>query len=658
MTDTSPQPIPVPDGLPEREHALMFMDLDNFKAVNDTCGHSAGDELLRQLTVVMLTRMRGSDTLARLGGDEFGVLLEDCPLDHARQIAEDFARPVGEVFATISGTNENTPLVFDREVARGEYFRGTDVDTRRRVAVLGSTVAQTLFPGVEPLGRQVTVNGVRFRVIGVFADQGTTFGVDRNLEVHVPVTTAQRLFDVRRVDALAVKAPSTEGIEDLQERIVDTLEAKDAKTSALKRRFEKLGWQSVLVIDGPGLDEPWMSNAYTSRQVMAAIEEERREFVFVTPERVTRPEFIERLQRNTIDVFVIDEAHCVSQWGHDFRPAYLRLREVVEALGDPPVLALTATATERVIEDVRQRLGRPEMHVVATGIHRENLRAEVVRVADEEDKLRQLGRRLAGGVGAAGGTGIVYTSTIKDCEAVAEHLASLGHEVARYHGRLGARERHDNQDRFMAGELDAMVATNAFGMGIDKPDIRFVLHYNLPGSLEAYYQEAGRAGRDGEPADCVLFYLPEDRNTQVYFGNGRYPKREHFRAVHRALTRLGEGASFDEMTEAAEEVARSKVQVALSAFEDFGIVEQPEPGRLRLLRPKLGKSELDELAALYEERAEGDRERLQAMVRYAQTALCRWRAIVEYFGGEAGFERCGHCDSCDGVGGGSGAGGG
>lgn len=130
----------------------------------------------------------------------------------------------GEVFATVNGTNENSPLVFDRELARGEYFRGTDVDTRRRVAVLGSTVARTLFGEVDPLGRQVTVNGVRFRVVGVFADQGTTFGVDRNLEVHVPVTTAQRLFDLERLDALAVKAPSTDGIEDLQARIVQALE--------------------------------------------------------------------------------------------------------------------------------------------------------------------------------------------------------------------------------------------------------------------------------------------------------------------------------------------------------------------------------------------------------------------------------------------------
>jgi putative ABC transport system permease protein len=132
----------------------------------------------------------------------------------------------GEVFATVNGTNENTPRVFDRRVDRGEYFRGADVDTRRRVAVLGSTVARTLFPDVEPLGRQVTVNGVRFRVVGVFADQGTTFGVDRNLEVHVPVTTAQRLFDADRVDALAVKAATTEGIEGLQERIVAALEER------------------------------------------------------------------------------------------------------------------------------------------------------------------------------------------------------------------------------------------------------------------------------------------------------------------------------------------------------------------------------------------------------------------------------------------------
>jgi ATP-dependent DNA helicase RecQ len=380
-------------------------------------------------------------------------------------------------------------------------------------------------------------------------------------------------------------------------------------------------------------------------EILEAIGKEGRDFVFVTPERLAQPEFLETLKTNLIDIFVIDEAHCISQWGHDFRPSYLHLRAAVETLGNPRILALTATATPAVVDDIRRQLGREEMEIIDVGVYRENLRMEVIPAPGEEAKREALPRLL----GEMEGMGIVYVSTIKDCEEVAGHLRSLGFDAVRYHGRLGARERKRNQDRFMAGEARVIVATNAFGMGIDKPDIRFVVHYNLPGSLESYYQEAGRAGRDGEPARCVLLYQPEDKNTQVFFLNGRYPKREHFLAVYQALARLKadhQEVTAGEVRRRTAGVAQTKVKVVLATMKDLEMVAETSPGEYRLLRTGLGGEELDAMADLYEKRAEADRDRLRRMVLYAQTALCRWKAILDYFGEEADWDRCGHCDNC------------
>ena len=396
-----------------------------------------------------------------------------------------------------------------------------------------------------------------------------------------------------------------------------------------------------------GMDAAQVNSTLTAQEesaVMEQIGKEQREFVFVTPERLARPDFLSTLRTNLIDVFVIDEAHCISQWGHDFRPDYLRLREAIEALGNPRVLALTATATPEVVEDILRQLGREDMEVVDTGIFRENLHFEVIPVRDEAHKRENLARLLR----EIEGTGIVYTSTVRDCDEVTAWLESLGMPVAHYHGRLSTRERKRAQDRFMSGELEAVVATSAFGMGIDKPDIRFVLHYNMPGSLESYYQEAGRAGRDGEPARCILLYQPEDRNTQLFFLNSRYPKKEHFAAVYRALDRLkadSEPADLREIQRRSD-VALAKVRVVLATMKDLGLAEEPEAGQLRLLRAGLSPAELDEMAHQYEQRAEKDRERLKRMVLYAQTARCRWKVLSDYFGEEMEGP-CGHCDNCD-----------
>jgi ATP-dependent DNA helicase RecQ len=389
-----------------------------------------------------------------------------------------------------------------------------------------------------------------------------------------------------------------------------------------------------------------------------------RGFVFVTPERLAKPEFLVRLKRNRVDLLVIDEAHCLSQWGHDFRPAYLRLRHAIETLGQPTVLALTATATPRVIEDIRGQLGRDSMAVVHTGIYRENLTLAVVSVASEEEKRGQLLRLIA----RDSGPGIVYTSTVRDCRAVSELLATAGHRVIPYHGRLTGPQRRAHHDQFMRGAVDWVVATNAFGMGIDKPDIRYVVHYNLPGSLEAYYQEAGRAGRDGKAARCVLLHLPRDRATQIFFLNGRYPARQHFSRVLVALKRLGameHPVTAGAVQAEAKSVAKAKVSVALDRLKSLDALGEPAIGRFRLLQPRLAPTLLQELEAEYRQRAAGDRQRLQDMIQFAQTRLCRWSNLLAYFDpetpgdegdravlagpaedGKRVVERCGHCDNC------------
>ena len=386
-------------------------------------------------------------------------------------------------------------------------------------------------------------------------------------------------------------------------------------------------------------------SASETRENFGQIDEDSAEFVFTTPERLTDASFLERLQGRKIDLFVVDEAHCISEWGHDFRPAFLGLRDARRALGSPQVLALTATATDAVVQDILQRLDVPGARVLNTGVYRPNLSYEVARTPNEVEKERVLLRTLK----ESEGSGIVYCATVKACNAVADRLESLGVAAARYHGRLGARQRRENQDRFMAGELKAVVATNAFGMGIDKPDIRFVVHYQIPGSLEAYYQESGRAGRDGVPARCVLLYQVEDRRTQQFFLGGRYPGVLDVVSVYRSLEtapQAGQGHTLEEVRSGAAGVATPKVRVALNVLKEAGIVREARGSRFTLLRRDVPGPELEEFARQYEERSQADRARLERMLQYAQSALCHWKILLEYFGDEAEWDRCGHCDNC------------
>ncbi|HYD97313.1 MAG TPA: ATP-dependent DNA helicase RecQ [Noviherbaspirillum sp.] len=379
--------------------------------------------------------------------------------------------------------------------------------------------------------------------------------------------------------------------------------------------------------------------------VLESIRQADNEFVFATPERLADPDFLATIRQHRVSLFVIDEAHCISHWGHDFRPAYLQLGAAINALGNPTVLALTATATGNVVDDIIRQLGLPDMHVINTGIYRSNLHYRVAAATSESEKLDTVLRLVR----ETGGSGIVYTATVKAVEEVHDALKEAGESVTFYHGQMAARARHANQDAFMSGACRVMVATNAFGMGIDKPDIRFVIHYQIPANLEAYYQESGRAGRDGEDAECVLLFYAKDKQVQQFFLARRYPGVEDLGEVYAALQAL---ATEHPRVSAAQvqahlgQVSDTRLQVSLKLLKDGGFLEQDEHLEYRLLRNRAKTRELKELVATYRDKSVHDHDALERIVFYAQTGFCRWKVLLEYFAEQADWSHCGVCDNC------------
>jgi ATP-dependent DNA helicase RecQ len=395
-----------------------------------------------------------------------------------------------------------------------------------------------------------------------------------------------------------------------------------------------------------GLSASQVNSTLTKRERadhLDALEQHKIEFVFTTPEQLTDAEFISTLQARTVGLLVIDEAHCISEWGHDFRPSYLLLQDTIKALGDPQVLALTATATEEVISDIGQQLGMPDMTVVNTGILRPNLYYQVVSVVNEEEKLKELTKRLQ----ESQGPGIVYCSTVRNVEKVFAHLKQIGENGERYHGKLRTSERNRIQDVFMAGGYRVIAATNAFGMGIDKHDIRFVIHFNVPASLEEYYQESGRAGRDGKPARCTLLYQLADRRVHSFLMLGRYPSADDIRMVYQKIRRLQrhEMSPARKAIEEGARMARRKTQVILSMLKREGKLRQTRGNRFRLVAD-MADDEIQEMATEYEQRANHDRSKLEQMMLYGQIGSCRWKFLLDYFGEDVSWQHCGHCDNC------------
>jgi len=361
-------------------------------------------------------------------------------------------------------------------------------------------------------------------------------------------------------------------------------------------------------------------------------------FLYVAPERFAARGFMEYLGELRVSRFVVDEAHCISSWGHDFRPDYRRLGDAVEACGRPAVGAFTATATPRVREDIIASLGMRDPIVRVTGFVRPELLLEVRRCRGESAKLATLTELVAlPDAVVEHPRAIVYCGRTRGTEAVTRHLRGMAIPAAAYHGSLTADERRRVHDGFLDGSIRVIAATSAFGMGIDLPDIRQVVHFDFPGSIESYYQEAGRAGRDGLPATCTLLYSPADRDLQAFFIENAYPEREVVRAVYRELLRDG-GWHIDDWPRRLPSTDAQVIRAALDLLGRAGVLL--EGGALRRLDgPPVDFAEQTVLR-------DNAYARVNQIMDYAKSRHCRHARIAGYFGEEGVDPTCASCDNC------------
>ncbi|SFK43311.1 RecQ family ATP-dependent DNA helicase [Geodermatophilus ruber] len=373
-------------------------------------------------------------------------------------------------------------------------------------------------------------------------------------------------------------------------------------------------------------------------------------YLFLAPEQLTKPEVVDAIAAAHPALFVVDEAHCVSAWGHDFRPDYLRLGAVIEQLGHPTVLALTATAAPPVRAEIVERLGMREARTVVAGFDRPEIRLEVEHHPDASAKHEAVLHRVLALVGDGHVPGIVYSATRKGTEELAAGLGDRGLRTRAYHAGLRKSDREDTQRAFMADELDVVVATTAFGMGIDKPDTRFVVHAEPADSVDSYYQEIGRAGRDGQPALAVLVYRQEDLGLRRFFAAG-VPAEEELQQVA-GLVAAAEAAGIADGVDVKalrEETGRGATPLArdLNLLEQVSAVVLDEDGAAHPAQDAPAPGEAAAAAhELAEHHEQVDQSRVEMMRGYAETTDCRRQFLLGYFG-EQLEQPCGNCDTCD-----------
>lgn len=377
-------------------------------------------------------------------------------------------------------------------------------------------------------------------------------------------------------------------------------------------------------------------------ETFTELEGGRLEFIFLAPEQLKRPDVMDHLREAGPSLWVVDEAHCISEWGHDFRPDYMNIGPAVEALGHPPVLALTATAAPQVREEIVARLQMRDPKIIVRGFDRPNIRLSVESFGKPEAKLA----RLIAAVEEAERPGIVYVATRRHAEEVAQHLGDRGMAADFYHGGMPNAERNAVQERFMSGESRIIVATSAFGMGVDKPDIRFVYHYDIADSPEAYYQEIGRAGRDGEASEAVLFYRPADLALYKFFAGGGGIPADELEEVAESLCAAGKPLARSALAERSG-LSANRLSRALHLLEDAGFAA-------RHGTQEFAASEADEdavhaavQAALVAQRRRHQNAllKIESMRGYAELLGCRRQYLLGYFGEEV--PPCGRCDNCE-----------